>query len=71
MSTGKAARLHLTGGKSTAKKTKTFNYKDQAINIHSNTVIKNQNSKLKNDLIVRNKNFAYGEGMENIINGPP
>ena len=39
--------------------------------MHSNTVVKNQNSKLKNDLISKNKNFVYGGGMENIANGPP
>lgn len=43
------------------------------MNSHSNTAVKNQTSKLKNDMIqTKNKNFAYGEGMENItssING--
>ena len=39
------------------------------MNSHSNTAVKNPGSKLKNDMISKNKNFAYGEGMENIIGG--
>lgn len=71
MSNGKGTntRLHLAGGKTAAKKSKTFNYKDQPLNGHSNTAVKNPGSKLKSDMLIsiRNKNFAYGEGMENIM----
>ena len=71
MSNGKSnnTRLHLAGGKTAAKKTKTFNYKEQSMNSHSNTAVKNPNNKLKNEMISKNKNFAYGEGMENIVGG--